>query len=182
MIIFDTETTGLVKPYAVPLSEQPQIIEFAALRLADKKPYKVIETIEFLVYPGVDLPEIITKITGLIAADLIDKGRFAARYEDLAEFFLGERYLIGHNVKFDVDLLRFELMRMGKESQFPWPPTHICTVNSSMRLRGHRLKQEELLEFVTKKKKTGAHRAMADVKDLETIVRWMIKQEMIEIG
>ena len=42
MILFDTETTGLVQAYATPLADQPHIIEFAALKLSDKKPYKEV--------------------------------------------------------------------------------------------------------------------------------------------
>ena len=35
MIIFDTETTDLVKPGLVPLEDQPHIIEFAGIKLDD---------------------------------------------------------------------------------------------------------------------------------------------------
>lgn len=179
MILFDTETTGLVKPYASPLKDQPRIIEFAAVKLSNKKPYKEIDSIEFLLNPDGPLPEIITKITGLTDEDLKGVDSFPAHYAELVEFFIGERYLIAHNIKFDVDLLRFDLARMDKAFEFPWPPNHICTVVNSMSVKGHRLKQEQLLQHITKEHKPGVHRAMADVRDLETIVRWMIKKELI---
>lgn len=182
MILFDTETTGLVKSYAVPLRDQPHMVEFAAIKLTDKKPYKEVERIEFLVKISFALPDIIKNITGLDDTDLADAEPFAAHYPKLIDFFFGERYLIGHNVKFDVDILRFALARLDKAFQFPWPPVHICTVVQSMDIKGHRLKQELLLEHVTGKPKKGAHRAMADVEDLETIVRWMIKEGRIKIG
>lgn len=197
MIIFDTETTGLVEPYASPLAKQPYIIEFAAIKLEDTPPYnrlaishedeEVPSTIEFLVKPPIPLPEIITKITGLTDEDLKDEQEFPHHYSKLVDFFLGERHLIAHNVQFDVDLLRFQLMRMDHLLKFPWPSNHHCTVNLNMDILGHRIKQDQLFDHVTGgaegvRAKTGVHRAMADVEDLTTIVHWMLENGRLPIG
>ncbi len=197
MIIFDTETTGLVEPYASPLAKQPHIIEFAAIKLQDEPPYGELECeddhgiipsrIEFLVKPPIPLPEIITKITGLTDEDLKNESPFTEYYLALVRFFLGERHLIAHNVQFDVDLLRFQLQRMGCLLRFPWPPNHHCTVNLNMDIKGHRIKQDQLFDYVTggaegARAEAGAHRAMADVEDLTTIVRWMLDNGRMPIG
>ena len=181
MIIFDTETTGLVQPYAKPLEMQPFIIEFAAIKLSDEAPYEEIDRIEFKCNPGFPLSDIIVKITGLTDEILKDEPAFPHYYPALVDFFLGEKYLIAHNVTFDVDLLRFALKRMDKLFAFPWPPNQLCTIVHSMSIKGYRLKQELLLEHVTGEFKKGTHRAMADVEDLETIVRWMLEKEMLPI-
>lgn len=46
-IVFDTETTGLLKPESAPLSEQPQIIEFAGIKV-DFDTLEEIDRLEFL--------------------------------------------------------------------------------------------------------------------------------------
>ena len=181
MILFDTETTGLVKPDAASLKDQPRIIEFAAIKLSDYPPHAEVERLEFLCNPGMPLPDIIKEITKLDDEDLAKEKSFAHYYPALCSFFLGEKYLVGHNVEFDVNLLRYDLSRIGKLLQFPLPPQHICTIQSSMGLKGHRLKLELLIEHITGEIHTGTHRAMPDVEDLVIATKWLIEKEMIKL-
>jgi DNA polymerase III epsilon subunit-like protein len=102
--------------------------------------------------------------------------RFATYYPALCDFFLGERYLIGHNVSFDVSLLRFDLSRISKMTAFPWPPVQICTVDATLGIRGHRLKLAQLYEIATGEAIGEAHRAIADVLSLHRVVLWCIEQ------
>lgn len=177
MILFDTETTGLVEPAATPIDKQPRIIEFGAVKYADNDPERELGRVNFLCNPGnLPLPEIITKITGLKDVDLADAPRFPRYYLELCDFFLGERYLIGHNVAFDISLLRFDLARMGKLTAFPWPPVQICTVDATLGIRGHRLKLAQLYEIATGEAIGEAHRAIADVLSLHRVVLWCIEQ------
>ena len=128
------------------------------------------------------MPAYIVEHIGITDETVKDEPAFPVYYSEFVDFFLGERFLIGHNVQFDVDLLRFDLMRIGKEFQFPWPPNHICTIAQSMDIKGHRLSQEKLLGHITGKVEKGVQRAMADVRDLETITRWMLKEKRIKVG
>ena len=177
MILFDTETTGLVQPDARPLSKQPYIIEFAAIKLKDIGPFKELDRIEFKCTPGFPLSEEIIKITGLTDDDLKDEQPFAAYYTMLTDFFLGEKYLVGHNVNFDTSLLRFALGRMGKVIQFPWPPVHIDTVTATYGLKGYRLNLDKLYFEATGKPREGrSHRAMQDVEDLRKCLLWCIEK------
>lgn len=178
MIIFDTETTGLPKSELVPLDEQPKIIEFAAVKLDDKT-LKQVDSIEFLVNPQEKLDPVITKITGLKDSDLVDADPFIAHYPSLAEFFLGQRTMAAHNLAFDRSLLSFDLQRIDKLLQFPWPLQHICTVEASMPLKNYRLKLGLLHEIAAGAPHKEAHRAMADVEALATCVRWMRKKRML---
>jgi DNA polymerase III epsilon subunit-like protein len=180
MILFDTETTGLLQPDAVPLNGQPKIIEFAAIKLNDKT-LKEVGRLEFLCNPGAPLPEIITKITGITDADLADLPGFDAHYADLCEFFLGERNLVAHNITFDVGMLKNDLLRIGKSTMFPWPQNQLCTIDSSYSIRGRRLKLSILHEMVTGAPHVDAHRAMADVEALVTCARWLIKENLMKI-
>src|SRR3990172_10274337 len=111
-IVFDTKTTGLVKAESSRLSEQPQIIEFAAVKLDNE--FNELDRITFLCNPGKPLPLKIIEITGLKDADLKQQSPFVSNYPKLCEFFLGSRCLVAHNISFDTNLLKFELMRVDR--------------------------------------------------------------------
>ena len=111
IIIFDTETTGLVGPKDLPINKQPQMIEFAGIKLNDE--LQEIDRLEFIVDPGVPIPKHITKITGIYDADVKGKGEFNEHYNKLCDFFLGTKEFVAHNLMFDHDILSFELMRLG---------------------------------------------------------------------
>ena len=179
MIIFDTETTGLPNAEPTPLDKQPKIIEFCAVKLDDKTLVQKAE-VDLLINPGHHLSDQIVKITGLRDSDLKGKPPFSAVYSELADFFLGEKILVAHNCAFDVNMLTLDLRRLGKLTQFPWPPQQICTVERTTHLKGFRLNLAGLYEMATNGGKfKGAHRAMNDVKALAECVRWMRKKKMI---
>ena len=178
MIVFDTETTGLLLPGLAPLDAQPRIIEFAAVKLDDFS-FEEVETLEFLSEPGFPLPEEIIKITGIKDEDLNGQGSFAMWYKELCGFFLGEETVIGHNLDFDITMLRLELQRIGKEFMFPWPPNQICTVERSFQIRNARMKLGDLHKEATGEGFKDAHRAMADTQALATCVKWMREKGML---
>jgi DNA polymerase-3 subunit alpha (Gram-positive type) len=180
MIVFDTETTGLLKSSIVDLNKQPKIIEYAAIKLDDNS-LDEIDRIEFLVNPEQKLEPIITKITGLTDKDLFNQKTFSAHYGQLAKFHLGEKFLFAHNMQFDISLLKFELMRIGRETQFPYPPAQICTVNKTIHINGYRLNLAKLYKFLFNKEMKEAHRAMIDVEYLTKCVKELIKREIIKL-
>jgi len=182
MIIFDTETTGLPGADLLPLNKQPKIIELAAIKLDDET-LKEVDRIDMLINPQHKLEEIIVKITNITDKMLHSADPFGFHYPKLVDFFLGERTLIAHNLSFDTKLLKFDLMRIGKVIQFPWPPEWICTVEATRHIRGHRMKMSQLYahcfdgaEF------KDAHRAMADTEALARVVRKLIQDGTITIS
>ncbi len=164
IIILDTETTGLLAPDAADVREQPRIIEFAAIKFDGQ--LEEVSRLEFKVNPEIPLPAIITKITGLKDEDLADAPKLIEKVGELQEFFVGSRGLVAHNAGFDVGVIWYELVRLGLEKKFPWPPRHICTVESTMQIKGHRLHLADLHEHLFGEKFAGAHRAMVDVEAL----------------
>lgn len=170
MIIFDTETTGLLKPEIADLAAQPHIIEIAMAKV-DKK-YKVVDQYEALLKPGEPIDEELHKrITGLTNADLEDKPSFLDLLDELTEFVLGEEKILAHNAAFDMGVLICELRRVGREYQFPYPPDQICSVNETYHLKGKRLRLVDLYEKVVGKKLKQKHRAMSDVLALLEVVK-----------
>lgn len=159
--VYDTETTGLTKHFKSPLSEQPRIIEFGGL-LTDG--VEIVDTLEFIVNPGIAIEEVITKITGLTNADLDTKPYFDEYIETIAEFFGRSEIVIAHNLSFDKALMKYDLQRMGLElSDVNWPRVEICTVEQTFQRFGRRMRLEELYRmycgpYIQK------HRALDDVK------------------
>jgi DNA polymerase III epsilon subunit-like protein len=181
MIIIDTETTGLdCLPETAPLSMQPRIIELAALKV-DYRSLKVVDQISFLCHPGMGIPAEITKITGLKDEDLVGALPFGAHYEELVQFALGELFLVAHNLNFDRQLIHYELARMGKALQFPWPPRHICTVEITLHLGLVDRKFSTLWKYLTGEELKQSHRAMDDVLQLLEALKWLKKKKLLVV-
>lgn len=179
MIIWDCEGTGLIKPLTVPLDQQPEVIEFAAVKLDDET-LEEFDSVEFLIHPTIlwPLPAEVTKWTGITTEMLEPELTFARRVSEIAEFVLGERTWVAHNINYDLGLLQCELIRLGMVNRFPWPPVALCTVELTMdlettRQRSDRLKLGDLYKLATGEEQKEAHRAMADVQTLATCVRWL---------
>jgi DNA polymerase-3 subunit epsilon len=172
MIVFDTETTGLPLPLTAPIEKQPHILEFAGIKLCDTT-LEEVGRFEFLAKPPFPISAEITAINGIKDSDVADKPPFAAHYLALAEFFLGERVMVAHNLAFDRKILAFALKRLEKHTHFPWPIEHICTIEKTMHMKGHRLNLTKLHEECFGVGFAGAHRAMADVEALVRCVRYL---------
>lgn len=93
-ISLDLETTGFDP-------KKDKIIEFGAIKfdLDGKK-----ETLQFLVNPGITLPQIITHITSITDKDLKDAPKFTDKIEEI-KAFIGDLPIIGHNIQFDINFL-----------------------------------------------------------------------------
>lgn len=163
MIIFDTETTGLTKSLESPLHVQPKIIELYAMKVDDDTLEQTAE-IDLLIDPKEAITEEITKITSITDDMVRGKGAFASHAKSLAEFWLGERVVCGHNVTFDCDMLEIELKRLGLINKFPWTPLRIDTVEMTEHYEGRRLKLIDLHTLLLSKGFESAHRARADVE------------------
>lgn len=174
-LVFDTETTGLLKPVAAKLEEQPEIIELALLEICvpgredDAFEPRYGESFVRLIKPKKPVDDEITKITGLTNEDLAGASRFAEILPDLEEFCLGAYGLIAHNLEFDLGMLSNELRRLGREFKFPYPPRQVCTVGEFMHLKGRRMRLIELYKHSTGKEYPQTHRALDDVKALAEI-------------
>lgn len=173
--IFDTETTGLLKPSPAPLEQQPEIIEFYSCVIDED--FNLIRELETLIKPSIPkLPDIIPKITGITDDMLIGQPSFLDVYPDLARFMTGVDMIVAHNLEFDAQMMANELLRIGKLIQFPWPRHHVCTVVKSIGVRGHRLKLSDLYEEATGKEFKDAHRAKQDVRGLFAGFRFLVQK------
>lgn len=174
MLFIDNETTGLLKPELADLNLQPYITEICIIK-TDKN-FNFIDEINTLVDPGVPIPEIITKITGITDNMVKGKPKFIDLYHTIADFMLGETGIVAHNAPFDLGILRYSLRRIGMEYNLPWPKHHICTVEKSRHIENKMIKLSRLHELATGKPHEGAHRAQADVYALIRCYKWLVEE------
>ena len=147
--LFDTETTGLIRPDATDIVKQPYITEIFCLKVRQKNDqFEIVEEFEQLINVPIPLDKDITRITGIDDAMLADKPEFSQVYPRLAKFMTGTDRLVAHNMAFDSSMLANELVRIGKVIQFPWPRHQICTVEKSMGIEQRRMKLQSLHEHL----------------------------------
>ena len=167
-------TTGLLKSDSNDIQERPYIIELYACKIDDG--YNLIDEYETFIKPPIELPPVITKITGIKESDLEDAPTFLEVYETLAPFFTGVDEMIAHNLPFDRSMVANELVRVNKLINFPWPIKHTCTVEMSMGIEQRRLSLTNLHEHATGGQLLNAHRARDDVFGLVRCYHWLMEQ------
>ena len=162
LTIFDTETTGLIKPEGNSIEVQPHIIEIFAIQINEK--YEIVNKYYSLIKPPIPIPVELTKHVHHIDDNNVRNApKFVEIWKNIADVFFESHTVVGHNLKFDIQMLAIELMRIGKELNFPFPPIHFCTIEQSMHIKGHRLKLPELFRIATGKDMEGHHKASNDV-------------------
>lgn len=166
-IVFDTETTGLIKPDVVELEKQPRIIELYCAKMLHKADGTIEQIDELDTYLAVPdpLPAIITKITGITDQDLVGAKSFTEKFEEIANFHVGVQRWVAHNLAFDSAMMGNEIARVGKILKFPFPPEHVCTVRATMHIEQRRMSLSNLYKELTGKE-FDAHRAKNDVMAL----------------
>ena len=178
-VIFDTETTGLLKPSANDVDEQPEIIELHAVKIDEE--WNMVDEWNSLFKPKYPVTDEITRITGLTNEDLKDAPAFGDKVDSLAEFFTGADEMVAHNLGFDRSMLANELIRVDRLIKFPWPRIHICTVEMAMPIEQRRINLSNLHNYATGSGFDGAHRAKEDVYALVRCFHWMRDTKGMEV-
>ena len=113
ILIFDTETSGLIPKHTVPLDEQPYVLQLSYI-VYDVETSRVIKIADFIIRPPdhVVIQLIITEITG-ITRELCDSQGVPI---DVALRAFNEDYercdlIVAHNIEFDSEMIRIEVMR-----------------------------------------------------------------------
>ena len=103
-VVIDLETTGLDPTV-------DQIIEIGAIRFKDGQED---ETFNTLINPGIEIPDFITKLTGITNDDTRDAPTIDTQLDKLLSF-LGDSILIGHQVNFDASFIEYQLRRRADD-------------------------------------------------------------------
>lgn len=179
-IVCDTETSSLLNLEAAGPAAQPEIVELAAIKLDAE--FNQIGELHFLCKPKGEIAPGAIRVHGLDAERLKNEKPFVAFYRELVEFFIGSKYWIGHNTSFDKSMLLWELTRLGKQINFPYPPYDICTMSILEQQKGYRLSLTNAYNELMGETFTDAHTAMADCKATMKLFVRMMEQNMVAIS
>lgn len=167
-ILFDTETTGLVKSRDLPLAVCPKIIELYAMEVDDE--FNFIDELDILIDPKEMLTAEIVGITGITQDMVKGKGDIVAHWPQIREFMFNPRIesWTGHNVTFDNDMMFIEARRVAhKWEQKPlW-----CSVEFCETQYGRRKNLGDFYELVMGEPLEDAHRAKNDVVGLQKVLK-----------
>jgi DNA polymerase-3 subunit epsilon len=176
-LIFDTETTGLVRNAATPLSRQPTVIEYFGLILEEQGDDLVeVGSYGTLITPGKPLDADIVRITGITDEDLKGAPSFGGIVHHIAAQFAEADIVVAHNLSFDRKMMEFDFRRCGRDFGFK---RGICTVEATEHIKGHRLRMGDLYEMLFDERFEGAHRAEADVRALARVYRELVKRRLV---
>ncbi len=175
-LIFDTETTGLPKRWDAPITDKgnwPRCIQIA-WQLHDEMG-KLIEHQDYLVQPeGFNIPFDAEKVHGISTELAEANGLPMAKVLEKFNLALSKsKFIVGQNLKFDINIMGCEFHRFGIESQMiSMPVLDTCTEVTASLLqlpggRGGKFKLPTLTElhsYLFNKPFSEAHNATADVE------------------
>ena len=180
-LIFDTETTDLLKPGLADLSIQPRMIEFYGV-LADLDTGEELGELELLINPGHKLSDVTVRITSITDALLEDAPAFGAVAPEILAFIERADGLIAHNLSFDVGMLLVEFERIGRleelQAILKWR-SQTCTVEATEFLTGYRQKLGDLHEYLFGERFADAHRARSDTRALLRCAGELRKRDLL---
>jgi DNA polymerase-3 subunit epsilon len=128
LVFVDIETNGLNHV-------RGRVIEVAAIRV---EAGKIVQQFCSLIDPETELPQFITRLTGITPNDIKHAPTFDQIADELVEVLHGAVF-VAHNVRFDYSFLKQEFGRLG----MVFLPKQLCTVKLSRALHpdviGHKL-------------------------------------------
>ncbi|MEY3500381.1 MAG: polymerase subunit alpha, partial [Bacteroidota bacterium] len=175
-LIFDTETTGLPKRWDAPITDTgnwPRCVQIA-WQLHDEMG-KLIEHQDYLIQPeGYNIPYDAERIHGISTELAQADGVSLAEVLEKFNIALSKsKFIVGQNLKFDVNIMGCEFHRLGIESPMSsMPVLDTCTEVTASLLqlpggRGGKFKLPTLTElhsYLFNKPFAEAHNATADVE------------------
>lgn len=194
VIVFDTETTGLLKTKSSDIHDQPQIIEYYGMRVVHRADGIIEKVAEFETYfkPAKPFDEaIITKITGISNAMVKDAPSFFDKHKELLEFYKGAHRMVAHNCAFDDAMVKNEFLRLATDELITVDEFNaaidqiqemkrMCTVQKTMFFQQRRLTLTNLHQELFGVPFEGAHRARHDVEALFRCYEELCKRGVIE--
>jgi DNA polymerase-3 subunit alpha len=118
-LVFDTETTGLPKIENAPLTNfdnWPRMVQLA-WQIHDEKG-RFVENHNYLVQPdGFVIPIDAKMVHGISTEHAMKYGKPLNEVLDLFMISAAKaKYLVGHNINFDLNVLGCEFLRCGREN------------------------------------------------------------------
>ncbi|HBR14577.1 MAG TPA: hypothetical protein DD723_03405 [Candidatus Omnitrophica bacterium] len=152
-VVFDVETTGLF-----PLKGD-RIVEIAAVKI---KCFETVDVFDSLINPRRALSAHAMQVNQ-ITEEMIASAPTADEVLPKMIDFIGGACLVGHNIKFDLDFLCYELSLMGRKLRDETPAIDTLKMAKTLLPHIHNHKLSNVAHFLGVRV-DETHRAMADVK------------------
>ena len=192
-LIFDTETTGLPKNWNAPITDSdnwPRCIQLA-WQIHDELG-ELIEVKNFIIKPeGFDIPFNASKIHGISTERALKTGQdLKFVLNEFNESLKKTKFVIGHNVNFDLNIVGAEFHRAGIESPMmemnkldscSEKTATLCQIPGG---RGGKFKLPKLQElhlFLFNEEFAEAHNASADVEATTRCFLELIRKKVYSI-
>ena len=188
-LTFDSETTGLPKNFKAPISDSenwPRLVQLA-WQINDKEG-KLINNKSFLVKPdNFTIPYNSEKVHGISTKIALEKGiDLIIVLKDFEKDIKKSKYIIGHNINFDKNILGAEFYRKNIESdllnKISIDTGHIskqyCNLKGGFGGGLKMPKLTELYEILFGKKFSDAHDAAYDVNATAKSFFYLLKKEV----
>lgn len=177
LLMFDTETTDLIKNIARRQEIQPRIIEFFGLSLEQNgKEFKETGTYHSLFNPGIPISDIVTKITGITDERVRNSPRFMTKAEEIINLITSHDVVVAHNLSYDQTVVDIELKRINKSVNWP---QGMCTVEQTEWIKGHRLSLTDLHTHLFGEAFENAHAAENDVRAMARCFIKLVQEDML---
>lgn len=173
ILFFDTETNGVIPKYSNNYNDYPRIVQICWI-VADEEG-NIEKTDCYIIKPvDFDIPESASKIHGITKQKALESG---SEIENVIQKFLtdlsGCNAIVGHNVSFDLNVLKGELIRLQIDTNALDKMPSYCTMKLTVdycQIRSnnpyHKYKYPKLVELYEKlfgEKFDNIHNAEADV-------------------
>ena len=172
-IFFDTETTGVPRDYKAPYTDTdnwPRLVQFSWL--VGTAHQSVAREEDHIIKPvGFCIPAETSNIHGITTEMALARGEdLRSVMQKFISDVAGARYIVGHNVSFDVNVVRCECVRLGLPDPFR-NKIIICTMMSTINFckipnyYGYKWpKLDELHRKLFGRSFTNAHNSLADIR------------------
>ena len=191
-LIFDTETTGLPKNDNAPLTDfdnWPRMVQLA-WQIHDEKG-RFVENHNYLVQPdGFVIPIDAKVVHGISTEHAMKYGKPLNEVLDLFMISAAKaKYLVGHNINFDLNVLGCEFLRCGRENPLRrWQIIDTCTEKTAEFCqfpggKGGKFKLPRLGEFhhlLFGEDFDSAHNACADVEATARVFLELIRRGVLD--
>lgn len=187
-LIFDTETTGLPRNFNAPITDLdnwPHVVQLA-WQLHDEAG-ELVSQQDFIIQPdGFNIPFESERVHGISTELARAVGEtLSSVLERFKKDLAKANFMVGHNLKFDINVLGCEFVRLGQDTPLTKPVLDTCTERSAQLCqipggRGGKFKLPtltELHEFLFGEAFNEAHNATADVESTTRCFLELLRKE-----
>ena len=192
-LIFDTETTGLPKNWNAPITDSdnwPRCIQLAWQVHNDMG--ELVEVKNFIIKPeGFDIPFNASKIHGISTERALKTGQDLSFVLNEFNQALGKvKFVIGHNVNFDLNIVGAEFHRAGiasfmmeknKLDSCSETTASLCQIPGGRGGKFKLPKLQELHQFLFQEEFAEAHNASADVEATARCFLELIRKKVLSL-